>query len=69
MQCVPNAHELLLRIRNPASGQEVQPTGAAAEACPRKGFVAAPGCVLLSADWKQAELRLMAHFRSAGEGT
>lgn len=62
-QCVPNAHELLLRTRDPSTGREVQPTGPAAEACPRKGFVAAPGCVLLSADYKQAELRLMAHFR------
>lgn len=62
-QCVPNAHELLLRTRDPATGREVQPAGPAAEACPRRGFVAAPGCVLLSADYKQAELRLMAHFR------
>lgn len=60
---MPNAHELLLRTRDPTTGREVQPSGAAAEACPRRGFVAAPGCVLLSADYKQAELRLMAHFR------
>lgn len=67
VQCVPNAHELLLRTSDPASGLEVPPSGVAAEACPRKGFVAPPGCVLLSADWKQMELRLMAHFRSARE--
>ncbi|KAI7838157.1 hypothetical protein COHA_008005 [Chlorella ohadii] len=62
LQCVPNAHELLLRTRDPSTGREVPPVGPAAEACPRKGFVAAPGCLLLSADYKQAELRLMAHF-------
>ena len=28
----------------------------------RESFVARPGCVLLSADYSQIEMRLMAHF-------
>lgn len=35
------------------------------EANVRKAFVAAPGCVLLGADYRAIELRMMAHFRWA----
>lgn len=36
------------------------------EANVRKGLAAAPGCVILSADYRQIELRMLAHFRWGG---
>lgn len=36
------------------------------EANVRAALVAAPGCVLLSADYRQIELHMLAHFRCAG---
>lgn len=51
----------LVTVGGAAGGRP--PAGARVEVCNiRSAFVAAPGCVLLAADYCQIELRLMAHF-------
>ncbi|KAL4426098.1 hypothetical protein ABPG77_002684 [Micractinium sp. CCAP 211/92] len=60
LQCTPRAHELR-RLRR----QTLDTVGGLydlGEANVRKGLAAAPGCVILSADYRQIELRMLAHF-------
>jgi len=49
------------RLR-PPPGSHVLAGGDAASVDLRKGFVARPGCVLVSADYAQVELRVLAHL-------
>lgn len=60
LQCIPRAveYEIELSPEAPGGVRRVQHQ----QSNIRAGFVAAPGCVLLAADYSQIELRLMAHF-------
>jgi replicative superfamily II helicase/DNA polymerase I-like protein with 3'-5' exonuclease and polymerase domains len=60
LQCI--AHTLTFTPRG-QPGSEGNPDGQNSVAISmREAFVAAPGCVLLSGDYSQLEVRLMAHF-------
>ncbi|PRW44411.1 helicase and polymerase-containing TEBICHI isoform X1 [Chlorella sorokiniana] len=73
LQCVPKprAYKVLLSPSDAAaaagSGEDKASGHELRTANLRAAFVAPPGCVLLSADYRQIEFRLMAHF-SGDEG-
>ncbi|PSC72337.1 helicase and polymerase-containing TEBICHI, partial [Micractinium conductrix] len=66
LQCVPKPHELrrLLPRGSAEEGEGISSSGnhRLSEANVRAALVAAPGCVLLSADYRQIELHMLAHF-------
>ncbi|EFN55218.1 hypothetical protein CHLNCDRAFT_52598 [Chlorella variabilis] len=64
LQCVPKprAYKVLLTPGELGSAASGASAHADRTANLRAAFVAPPGCVLLSADYRQIEFRLMAHF-------